>query len=102
VPTSLLVKIKEFLKLPNAIAFHDTFGRLFAKFDPKGLHAFLTRWVHLVGAVREPPLQLRPRKPPNQGVYMQLRCFILTGRGGDDLVDLSVGGAQASVKAAGR
>jgi len=26
-------------------------------------------WVHLAGAVREPPL---PRKPPNQSVYMQL------------------------------
>jgi predicted transposase YbfD/YdcC len=36
---------KEFLKLPNGIPSHDTFGRLFAKIDPKGFRDFFTRWV---------------------------------------------------------
>ena len=36
---------KEFLELPNGIPSHDTFGRLFAKIDPKGFHDFFTRWV---------------------------------------------------------
>lgn len=36
---------KEFLKLPNGIPSHDTFGRLFARIDPKGFHDFFTRWV---------------------------------------------------------
>jgi len=35
----------EFLKLPNGIPSHDTFGRLFARIDPKGFHDFFTRWV---------------------------------------------------------
>ncbi len=36
---------KEFLKLPNGIPSHDTFGRLFAKIDPKGFHDFFNRWA---------------------------------------------------------
>ena len=36
---------KQFLKLPNGIASHDTFGRLFARINPKGFHDFFTRWV---------------------------------------------------------
>jgi hypothetical protein len=36
---------KQFLKLPNGIASHDTFGRLFARFNPKGFNDFFTRWV---------------------------------------------------------
>jgi predicted transposase YbfD/YdcC len=36
---------KEFLELPNGIPSHDTFGRLFAKLDPKGFHDFFIRWV---------------------------------------------------------
>lgn len=36
---------KEFLELPNGIASHDTFGRLFARIDPKGFNEFFTRWV---------------------------------------------------------
>ena len=35
----------EFLKLPNGIPSHDTFGRLFARIDPKGFHDFFTWWV---------------------------------------------------------
>lgn len=35
----------QFLKLPNGIASHDTFGRLFARLDPKGFQEFFTRWV---------------------------------------------------------
>jgi predicted transposase YbfD/YdcC len=37
--------LKEFLELPNGIPSHDTFGRLFARIDPKGFHDFFTRWV---------------------------------------------------------
>lgn len=36
---------KQFLKLPNGIPSHDTFGRLFARIDPKGFRDFFTRWV---------------------------------------------------------
>lgn len=36
---------KDFLELPNGIPSHDTFGRLFAKIDPKGFHEFFARWV---------------------------------------------------------
>lgn len=36
---------KQFLKLPNGIPSHDTFGRLFARIDPKGFQDFFTRWV---------------------------------------------------------
>lgn len=37
---------KEFLELPNGIPSHDTFGRLFAKLDPKGFQEFFTRWIN--------------------------------------------------------
>jgi len=36
---------KKFLLLPNGIASHDTFGRLFARIDPKEFQNFFTRWV---------------------------------------------------------
>ena len=36
---------KQFLLLPNGIASHDTFGRLFAKLDPKEFKEFFARWV---------------------------------------------------------
>jgi predicted transposase YbfD/YdcC len=36
---------KEFLKLPNGIPSHDTFGRLFARINPKEFHEFFARWV---------------------------------------------------------
>ena len=36
---------KEFLELPNGIPSHDTFGRLFARIDPKGFQTFFSRWV---------------------------------------------------------
>jgi predicted transposase YbfD/YdcC len=35
----------EFLLLPNGIPSHDTFGRLFARLDPKGFQDFFIRWV---------------------------------------------------------
>ena len=39
----------EFLKLPNGMPSHDTFGRLFARIDPKGFQTFFTRWVQDLG-----------------------------------------------------
>ena len=36
---------EEFLELPNGIPSHDTFGRLFAKIEPKDFRDFFTRWV---------------------------------------------------------
>ena len=36
---------RQFLKLPNEIPAHDTFGRLFARINPKGFHDFFSRWV---------------------------------------------------------
>jgi len=41
---------KEFLELPNGIPSHDTFGRLFAKIDPKGFRDFFTRWARELAA----------------------------------------------------
>jgi predicted transposase YbfD/YdcC len=35
----------EFLELPNGIPSHDTFGRLFARLDPKGFHEFFAGWA---------------------------------------------------------
>jgi predicted transposase YbfD/YdcC len=42
---SKLAWFSEFLKLPNGIPSHDTFGRLFTVLDPKGFQNFFTRWV---------------------------------------------------------
>lgn len=42
---SKLSWFSDFLKLPNGIASHDTFGRLFAMIDPKGFQNFFTGWV---------------------------------------------------------
>lgn len=36
---------RDFLELPNGIPSHDTFGRLFARIDPKGFQEFFIRWV---------------------------------------------------------
>lgn len=36
---------KKFLKLPNGIPSHDTFGRLFSMLEPEGFQNFFTRWV---------------------------------------------------------
>lgn len=36
---------EQFLQLPNGIPSRDTFGRLFARIDPKGFQNFFTRWV---------------------------------------------------------
>jgi predicted transposase YbfD/YdcC len=36
---------KEFLQLPNGIPSHDTFGRLFARINPKGFRNFFAGWV---------------------------------------------------------
>ena len=35
----------QFLQLPNGIPSHDTFGRLFARINPKEFENFFTRWV---------------------------------------------------------
>jgi predicted transposase YbfD/YdcC len=42
---SKLPWFKQFLQLPNGIPSHDTFGRLFARIDPKGFQKFFSRWV---------------------------------------------------------
>jgi predicted transposase YbfD/YdcC len=42
---SKIVWFREFLSLPNGIPSHDTFGRLFARIEPKGFHEFFVRWV---------------------------------------------------------
>lgn len=42
---SKITWFKEFLELPNGIPSHDTFGRLFARIDPKGFQSFFARWV---------------------------------------------------------
>jgi hypothetical protein len=46
--------LKQFLKLPNGIPHHDTWGRVFEKLDPKVLEQKLTQWVQkLLGSVSE-------------------------------------------------
>ena len=42
---SKLQWFEQFLELPNGIPSHDTFGRLFARIDPKGFQTFFSRWV---------------------------------------------------------
>jgi hypothetical protein len=42
---SKIAWFKEFLELPNGIPSHDTFGRLFARIDPKGFQSFFAQWV---------------------------------------------------------
>jgi predicted transposase YbfD/YdcC len=42
---SKLAWFSEFLQLPSGIPSHDTFGRLFARIDPKSFQNFFTRWV---------------------------------------------------------
>ena len=42
---SKLAWFEQFLQLSNGIPSHDTFGRLFARIDPKGFQNFFTRWV---------------------------------------------------------
>ena len=39
---------KRFLELPNGIPSHDTFGRVFARLDPKAFEAVFQRWVSSV------------------------------------------------------
>ena len=40
--------LKSFLKLPNGIPSHDTFGRAFARLDSKQVEACFLRWVRSV------------------------------------------------------
>jgi hypothetical protein len=37
--------LKELLELPNGIPSHDTFGRVFARLDPKQFEASFFAWV---------------------------------------------------------
>src|SRR6266536_5484969 len=37
--------LKTFLDLPNGIPSHDTFGRVFARIDPKQFQACFIRWM---------------------------------------------------------
>lgn len=41
---------RTFLKLPNGIPSHDTFGRLFALLDPAALMACIQQWLDALGA----------------------------------------------------
>jgi predicted transposase YbfD/YdcC len=41
---------RTFLKLPNGIPSHDTFGRVFASLDPTGLMACIQQWLDALGA----------------------------------------------------
>lgn len=47
---SKLAWLKTFLELPHGIPSHDTFGRLFARIDPQGVHDFFSRWVQELAA----------------------------------------------------
>src|SRR5262245_61474364 len=42
--------LKQFLRLPNGIPSHDTFGRVFAQLDPEEFQACFQTWVQ---ALRE-------------------------------------------------
>lgn len=42
---------RTFLELPNGIASHDTFSRVFARIDPDRFATCFSRWMH---ALREP------------------------------------------------
>jgi len=40
--------LKTFLDLPNGIPSHNTFGRVFARLDPKQFEAYFLDWVQNV------------------------------------------------------
>jgi predicted transposase YbfD/YdcC len=40
--------LKTFLELPNGIPSHDTFGRIFARLDPKEMEKHFQEWVKLI------------------------------------------------------
>jgi hypothetical protein len=57
---------QEFLELPNGIPSHDTFGRLFARRDPQGLHDFFTRWVSNLCRLKPSPSMAKPCAAPGE------------------------------------
>ncbi len=40
--------LEEFLDLPNGIPSHDTFGRVFARIDPKQFQKCFLSWIHAI------------------------------------------------------
>jgi len=40
--------LERFLKLPNGIPSHDTFGRVFSMLDPKQFSESFTRWIQAI------------------------------------------------------
>ena len=45
--------LKTFLELPNGIASHDTFGRMFAALDPEQFQACLLGWIRAVSEITQ-------------------------------------------------
>ena len=43
--------LETFLDLPNGIASHDPFGRVFARLDPEQFQACFLSWVQAINAV---------------------------------------------------
>lgn len=50
--TSKHAWLKQFLELPNGIPSHDTFGRVFARIDPKQFQESFLQWIEAVQTVR--------------------------------------------------
>jgi predicted transposase YbfD/YdcC len=45
--------LEQFLDLPNGIPSHDTFGRVFARLDPKQFHQCFLSWTQSVSALTQ-------------------------------------------------
>ena len=46
--------LSRFLRLPNGIPSHDTFGRVFSRLDPEQFGACFMAWVNWTGSNRLP------------------------------------------------
>lgn len=45
--------LRTFLRLPNGIPSHDTFGRVFSRIDPEQFQSSFVRWIEAISQITE-------------------------------------------------